>query len=68
MDLTFHAYCLGVNLHEMPKIVYWGKNINLSSAEFAHTVVKLVHLCLASHKRDIGKQCRVRSDVIERGV
>ena len=28
----------------------------------------LTHLCLASHKRDIGKQCRPRSDAAECGV
>ena len=28
----------------------------------------LTHVCLASHKRDIGKQCRPRSDAAERGV
>ena len=26
------------------------------------------NLCLASHKRDIGKPCRLRSDAAERGV
>ena len=26
------------------------------------------HLSLVSHKRDIGKQCRLRSDAAERGV
>ena len=30
--------------------------------------VSLTDLCLASHKRDIGKQCRPRSDAAERGV
>ena len=29
------------------------------------TVITLNHLCLASHKRDTGKQCRPRSDVPE---
>ena len=29
---------------------------------------RLTHLCLASDKRDIGKQCRLRSDATERGV
>ena len=28
----------------------------------------LTHLCSASHKRDIGKQCRPRSDAAQRGV
>ena len=28
----------------------------------------LTHLCLASHKMDIGKQCRPRSDVPKRGL
>ena len=28
----------------------------------------LAHLCLASHTKDIGKQCRPRSDAAERGV
>ena len=28
----------------------------------------LAHLCLASHKRDIGKQCRPRSDAEERSM
>ena len=28
----------------------------------------LTHLSLASHKRDIGKPCRPRSNVAERGV
>ena len=28
----------------------------------------LIHLCLASHKRGIGKQYRPRSDAAERGV
>ena len=28
----------------------------------------LTHLCLASHKWDIGKQCRLRLDAAERGV
>ena len=28
----------------------------------------LTHLSLVSHKRDIGKQCRPRSDAAERGV
>ena len=28
----------------------------------------LTHLCLASNKRDIGKQCRPRSDATERSV
>ena len=28
----------------------------------------LTRLCLASHKMDIGKQCRTRSDATERGV
>ena len=33
------------------------------------TLLKLLtHLSLASHKRDIGKQCRPRSDATERGV
>ena len=30
--------------------------------------VSLTDLCLASHKRDIGKQCKPRSDAAERGV
>ena len=28
----------------------------------------LVHLCLASDKRNNGRQCRPRSDAAERGV
>ena len=28
----------------------------------------LTHISLASHKKDIGKQCRPRSDAAERGV
>ena len=28
----------------------------------------LTHLSLASHKKDIGKQCKPRSDAAERGV
>ena len=28
----------------------------------------LSHLCFASHRRDIGKQCRPRSDAAKRGV
>ena len=28
----------------------------------------LTPLCLASHKRDIGKQCRPRTDAIERSI
>ena len=28
----------------------------------------LTHICLTSHERDIGKQCRPRSDAAERGV
>ena len=31
-------------------------------------IVYLIHLCLASYKRDIGKRCRPRSDAAERGV
>ena len=29
---------------------------------------KLTHMCLASLKRDIGKQCRPRSDAAEQGL
>ena len=32
------------------------------------SVTWLTHLSLGSHKRDIGKQCRPRSDAAERGV
>ena len=35
---------------------------------FKRKGVALTSLSLASHKRDIGKQCRPRSDVAERGV
>ena len=28
----------------------------------------LTHFCIASHNRDIGKQCRLRSDAAESGV
>ena len=28
----------------------------------------LIHLSLASHKRDIGKQCKPRSDASEHGI
>ena len=31
-------------------------------------IVILTHLFLKSHKRDIGQQCRPRSDATERGV
>ena len=31
-------------------------------------MVRLTHLCLASHKWDIGKPFRPRSDAAERGV
>ena len=31
-------------------------------------IMKLTRLCLASHKRDIDKQCRLRQDATERGV
>ena len=31
-------------------------------------IITLTHLCLESHKRNIGKQCRPRSDATERGV
>ena len=34
----------------------------MSSAEFVHEVVIVNSVCLVSHKRDIGKQCRPRSD------
>ena len=30
--------------------------------------LRLTHLCLASNKRDIGKQSRLKSDATERGV
>ena len=40
------------------------KNINLSSAVFVQ-LYRLTHLCLASHKRDICKQCRLRLDAPE---
>ena len=40
-----------------------------SSDEIAHMhKLILTHLSLASHKRDIGKQCRSWSDAAERGV
>ena len=32
------------------------------------TIYILTHLSLVSHKRDISKQCRPRSDAAERGV
>ena len=35
---------------------------------FKLVIRTLTHLSLASHKRDIGKQCRPRSDATERGV
>ena len=38
-------------------------SVFLSFFEFIHAeTMVLTHLCLASHKRDIGKQCRPRSD------
>ena len=33
-----------------------------------HASVKLTHLCLASRKRDIGKQCRPKSDAAEYSI
>ena len=30
-------------------------------------VIYVAHLCLASHKMDLDKQCKPRSDVTERG-
>ena len=31
-------------------------------------LLTLTNISLASHKRDVGKQCRTRSDTAERGV
>ena len=33
-----------------------------------YILIPLTHLCPGPHKRDIGKQCRPRSDAAERGV
>ena len=45
------------------------KNINLSSAEFiAKGVVQINPCSQATHKRVIGKQCRLRSAAAEHGI
>ena len=43
-------------------------NINVRWWDIRCDPKSLTHLCLASHKRDTGKQCRPRSDAAERGV
>ena len=48
------------------------KNISIMSSQLKlredPTIILLTHLSLASHKRDIGKQCRPRSDAAECGI
>ena len=38
------------------------KQVGLRLCYFLCALSLLTHLCLASHKRDMGKQCRPRSD------
>ena len=47
-------------------ILWWMNVVFIFIISFS--IIILTHLCLAFHKRDIGKQCRPRSDATEHGV
>ena len=52
-----HIVSLGDNLHEMSNPILWEnkkKNINMSSAEFAHSVVKVKEVVKIYHARNAG--------------
>ena len=48
--------------------VNWSDKANFCGGKGVSLCDMLTHLCLASHKIDIGKQCRPGSDVTERTV
>ena len=72
--LSFNIFCYWFIVHSLTSIIsnFWNSWLckNWSSLSSMHTCVigELLFykysLCLASHKRDIGKQCRPRSESV----